>query len=131
MFSVSPSSLNESRPLPQRANLNLLGAREPEIYGDATLAAIEARLGAVCKRRGIALHFRQSNHEGDLVTWLQEAGLAGEPVILNAGAYTHTSIALQDAIKARKPKSSRCISRTFMQGNAFAAIPMSLLWRKA
>lgn len=85
-------------------NLNLLGAREPEIYGDATLAAIEARLGAVCKQRGIVLHFRQSNYEGDLVTWVQEAGLAGEPVILNAGAYTHSSIALQDAIKGAKTK---------------------------
>jgi 3-dehydroquinate dehydratase-2 len=83
-------------------NLNLLGAREPEVYGSATLQAIESRLAATCKGRGIALRFRQSNHEGDLVTWVQEAGLAGEPVILNAGAYTHTSIALQDAIKGAK-----------------------------
>lgn len=85
-------------------NLNLLGAREPEIYGDATLASIEARLDLVCKKRGIALRFRQSNHEGDLVAWVQEAGLAGEPVILNAGAYAHTSIALQDAIRGAKAK---------------------------
>ena len=63
---------------------------------------IEARLSALCKHRGIILHFRQSNHEGDLVTWVQEAGRAGEPVILNAGAYSHTSIALYDAIKAAK-----------------------------
>jgi 3-dehydroquinate dehydratase II len=83
-------------------NLNLLGTREPETYGLATLADIEARLAALCKPRGIILHFRQSNHEGDLVTWLQEAGRAGEPVILNAGAYSHTSIALYDAIKAAK-----------------------------
>jgi 3-dehydroquinate dehydratase II len=81
-------------------NLNLLGTREPETYGQATLAEIEARLCGRCKPRGIALHFRQSNHEGDLVTWVQEAGRAGEPVILNAGAYSHTSIALYDAIKA-------------------------------
>jgi 3-dehydroquinate dehydratase II len=81
-------------------NLNLLGTREPETYGHATLADIEARLSALCKPRGIILHFRQSNHEGDLVTWIQEAGRAGEPVILNAGAYSHTSIALYDAIKA-------------------------------
>ena len=83
-------------------NLNLLGVREPETYGLATLADIEARLSARCKPRGIVLHFRQSNHEGDLVTWVQEAGRAGEPVILNAGAYSHTSIALYDAIKAAK-----------------------------
>ncbi|MCI0598989.1 MAG: type II 3-dehydroquinate dehydratase [Beijerinckiaceae bacterium] len=83
-------------------NLNLLGTREPEIYGSATLTDIEARLSALCKRSGIALHFRQSNHEGDLVTWVQEAGRGGEPVILNAGAYSHTSIALYDAIKAAK-----------------------------
>jgi 3-dehydroquinate dehydratase II len=83
-------------------NLNLLGTREPETYGLATLADIEARLSALCKPRGIILHFRQSNQEGDLVTWIQEAGRAGEPVILNAGAYSHTSIALYDAIKAAK-----------------------------
>jgi 3-dehydroquinate dehydratase II len=83
-------------------NLNLLGTREPETYGLGTLADIEVRLSALCKPRGIILHFRQSNHEGDLVTWVQEAGRAGEPVILNAGAYSHTSIALYDAIKAAK-----------------------------
>jgi len=80
-------------------NLNLLGTREPNIYGKTTLAEIEAGLRASCAPHGIALHFRQTNHEGDLVTWIQDAGLAGEPVILNPGAYTHTSIALQDAIK--------------------------------
>lgn len=85
-------------------NLNLLGAREPEIYGHAPLVALETRLSAICKRHGVALNFRQSNHEGDLVTWVQDAGLAGEPVILNAGAYTHTSIALHDAIKGAKTR---------------------------
>ncbi len=79
-------------------NLNLLGTREPGTYGTLTLADIEARLAARCQAGGISLVFRQSNHEGDLVTWIQEAGAAGEPVILNAGAYTHTSIALRDAI---------------------------------
>lgn len=83
-------------------NLNLLGTREPETYGHATLADIEASLSARCKQNGLILYFRQSNHEGDLVTWLQEAGGAGEPVILNAGAYSHSSIALHDAIKAAK-----------------------------
>lgn len=80
-------------------NLNLLGAREPGVYGTLTLAEIETKLGAACRDRGVELVFRQSNHEGDLVTWVQEAGRAGAPVILNAGAYTHTSIALQDAIR--------------------------------
>jgi 3-dehydroquinate dehydratase-2 len=85
-------------------NLNLLGSREPELYGSDSLASIEASLGALCRSRGVILHFRQSNHEGDLVTWIQDAGLKGEPIILNAGAYTHTSIALRDAIKAAHAK---------------------------
>ncbi len=80
-------------------NLNLLGSREPAIYGSVTLAEIEAGLRARATALGVDLVFRQSNHEGDLVTWIQAAGAAGEPVILNAGAYTHTSIAIADAIK--------------------------------
>ena len=80
-------------------NLNLLGTREPAIYGAATLADIEARMSALCEARQIALTFRQSNHEGDLVSGIQEAGLAGAGIILNAGAYSHTSIAIADAIK--------------------------------
>ena len=79
-------------------NLNLLGTREPETYGRRTLADIEAGLKALAGAHGAVLRFAQSNQEGDLVTWIQEAGKAGEPVILNAGAYTHTSIALRDAI---------------------------------
>ena len=79
-------------------NLNLLGTREPGTYGTLTLADIEARLAARCQAGGLSLVFRQSNHEGDLVYWIQEAGARGQPVILNAGAYTHTSIALRDAI---------------------------------
>lgn len=79
-------------------NLNLLGAREPEKYGRETLADIEAAVSARCAAKGFDLEFRQSNHEGDLVGWIQEAGRAEAPVILNAGALTHTSIALLDAI---------------------------------
>jgi 3-dehydroquinate dehydratase II len=79
-------------------NLNLLGTREPQTYGSATLADVEAGLRTLAGAHGVALEFAQSNHEGDLVTWIQAAGRAGEPVILNAGAYTHTSIALRDAI---------------------------------
>lgn len=80
-------------------NLNLLGTREPGVYGSSTLSDIEARLRAACTPRGVGLVFRQSNNEGELVTWVQEAGRVGAPVILNAGAYTHTSIALHDAIR--------------------------------
>ena len=79
-------------------NLNLLGTREPETYGSLTLAEIEAGLEKLASANGVSLRCAQSNHEGDLVSWIQEAGRAGEPVILNAGAYTHTSIALRDAI---------------------------------
>ncbi|MDF2996194.1 MAG: aroQ [Xanthobacteraceae bacterium] len=80
-------------------NLNLLGTREPEVYGRATLADVEEACREACERHGLELVFRQSNHEGELVTFLQEArGSLG--VVLNAAAYTHTSIALADAIKA-------------------------------
>jgi 3-dehydroquinate dehydratase-2 len=79
-------------------NINLLGTREPATYGTTTLADIETGLHALAGAHGVSLVCRQSNHEGDLVTWIQAAGQAGEPVILNAGAYTHTSIAIRDAI---------------------------------
>ncbi|MEX0341029.1 MAG: type II 3-dehydroquinate dehydratase [Erythrobacter sp.] len=82
-------------------NLNLLGTREPEIYGSDTLADIEAMLAAKARELGVAIDFRQTNHEGVLVDWLHEAREAGaKAVLLNAAAYTHTSIALLDAIKA-------------------------------
>ena len=85
-------------------NLNLLGRREPAIYGTVTLADIEADLAKTCAAHGVPLTFRQTNSEGELVTWVQEAGLAGAGVILNAGAFTHTSIALYDAIRATEAK---------------------------
>ena len=78
-------------------NLNLLGTREPGIYGAFTLADIETRLRERAGERA-ELAFGQSNHEGELVTWIQDAGRDGVGVILNAGAYTHTSVALRDAI---------------------------------
>ena len=82
-------------------NLNLLGTREPEIYGYDTLAEIESNVRAQARALGLAVEFRQSNHEGVLVDWLHEARDKGaRAVLLNAGAYTHTSIALLDAIKA-------------------------------
>lgn len=79
-------------------NLNLLGRREPHIYGSLSLADIERSLRERAGKLGADLTFRQSNHEGELVGWIQEAGLHGAGVILNAGAYTHTSVALRDAI---------------------------------
>ncbi len=82
-------------------NLNLLGTREPEIYGHDTLEQISARLVARGAELGLTVECRQSNHEGVLVDWLHEARARGvHAVLLNAGAYTHTSIALLDAIRA-------------------------------
>ena len=82
-------------------NLNLLGTREPEIYGSETLDEIAGALEDRARELGLAVDIRQSNHEGHLVDWLQEANAEGaKAVILNAGAYTHTSVALHDAIKA-------------------------------
>lgn len=83
-------------------NLNLLGRREPGIYGTLTLADIERLVRERADAAGIDLTFRQSNHEGELVTWIQEAGETGAGVVINAGAYTHTSIALRDAISGAK-----------------------------
>jgi 3-dehydroquinate dehydratase-2 len=85
-------------------NLNLLGSREPDIYGGATLGEIESKLRERCQSLGVDLMFRQSNSEGDLVDWIQEAGRAGATVILNAGALTHTSIALLDAIRGAQAR---------------------------
>ncbi|MEH3040581.1 MAG: type II 3-dehydroquinate dehydratase [Sphingomonas paucimobilis] len=84
-------------------NLNLLGLREPEIYGSDTLDDIAGMLEDRARELGLQIDLRQSNHEGHLVDWLHEAQAEGaKAVLLNAGAYTHTSIALHDAIKAVK-----------------------------
>ncbi|WAC23109.1 type II 3-dehydroquinate dehydratase [Blastomonas sp. SL216] len=82
-------------------NLNLLGLREPEIYGSDTLDDIADRLEDRAQGLGLAIDMRQSNHEGHLVDWLHEAQATGaKAVLLNAGAYTHTSVALHDAIRS-------------------------------
>ncbi|GAB4519316.1 MAG: type II 3-dehydroquinate dehydratase [Amphiplicatus sp.] len=81
-------------------NLNLLGTREPEIYGATTLAEIETAAKERAAALGLRVEFRQTNHEGVLVDWTQEAGAKAAGLILNPGAYTHTSIALHDALKA-------------------------------
>lgn len=82
-------------------NLNLLGTREPEVYGVTTLDDIAEMLTEQGDRLGLIVDLRQSNHEGHLIDWLHEAGAGNiTAVILNAGAYTHTSVALRDAIKS-------------------------------
>jgi len=79
-------------------NLNLLGQREPEIYGRTTLAAIEAKVRERAKKNGAEIDFRQSNLEGQLIEWIQEAKGKFDVIAINAAGYTHTSIALRDAI---------------------------------
>lgn len=82
-------------------NLNLLGTREPEIYGTQTLDDIAADLAAQAEGLGVTLDIRQSNHEGHLIDWLHEArAVAAKAVIINPGGYSHTSVALHDAVKA-------------------------------
>jgi 3-dehydroquinate dehydratase-2 len=80
-------------------NLNLIGTREPAIYGSLTLADIEARCRAKAKALSLDILFAQTNHEGELVSQIQAAGRAKAGIVLNAGAYTHTSVALHDAIR--------------------------------
>jgi len=80
-------------------NLNLLGTREPEVYGAETLADIEAAMRAKAERAGLAIDFRQSNSEAELVQWVQEARDEAAGLVVNAGAYTHTSVALLDALR--------------------------------
>ena len=80
-------------------NLNLLGKRQPEIYGTTTLADIEATVSEQAEGRA-EIEFRQSNLEGEIVTWIQEAVGAAQAVVLNAAGYTHTSVAIRDAIAA-------------------------------
>jgi 3-dehydroquinate dehydratase-2 len=79
-------------------NLNLLGRREPEVYGRATLADVDAALAALAAELGAEVESRQSNHEGELVSFVQEAAERVDGFVVNAGAYTHTSIALRDAL---------------------------------
>ena len=83
-------------------NLNLLGRREPEIYGSDTLDEIAQRCRDTGAREGIAVEFRQSNHEGVIVDWIQEAIDNADAIVINAAAYTHTSVAIHDALRAFK-----------------------------
>jgi 3-dehydroquinate dehydratase-2 len=81
-------------------NLNMLGKREPGIYGKATLAEIEAECREAGRRLGLAVDFRQTHQEGTLIDWVQAAAGAAKGIVINPGAFTHTSIALHDALKA-------------------------------
>ncbi|MGH2685688.1 MAG: type II 3-dehydroquinate dehydratase [Actinomycetota bacterium] len=81
-------------------NLNLLGTREPDVYGDLTLEEIDRRIAERASELGVDVTVRQSNLEGELVTWIQEADGAADAVILNPGGYSHTSVAIRDAIAA-------------------------------
>jgi 3-dehydroquinate dehydratase-2 len=81
-------------------NLNLLGTREQSIYGTATLDAIDASLSSLAEELGVVVDIRQSNLEGELVTWIQEARSGYDGIIINPAAYTHTSIAIRDALAA-------------------------------
>ena len=81
-------------------NLNLLGTREPDIYGRTTLDGIEQSVSERARQHGLEIVFRQSNHEGVLVDWIQEARTKGSAIIFNPGGYSHTSVALLDALRA-------------------------------
>ncbi|GBE42432.1 MAG TPA: type II 3-dehydroquinate dehydratase [Rhizobiales bacterium] len=81
-------------------NLNLLGQREPDVYGHATLDEVHERTQARARKHGFEIEFRQSNNEGEIVDWIQEARTAASALAINAGAYTHTSVAILDALLA-------------------------------
>ena len=89
-------------------NLNLLGEREPDIYGHETLGDIEASLQTVCDQNQMDLVFKQSNHEGALIEWIHEARLLQGGLIINPAAYGHTSIALYDALKTYEQPIIEC-----------------------
>lgn len=86
-------------------NLNLLGIREPDIYGRGTYAELEAFVRKVAAECGVEVEVRQTNHEGVIVDWIQECRGAFDALVLNAAAYTHTSVAIHDAIKAVKVRT--------------------------
>lgn len=84
-------------------NLNMLGIREPEHYGNENYKSLIERIEAYCRERGVEVICRQSNHEGALVDWIQEAYFEGaDGIVINPGAYTHTSVALLDAVKSTR-----------------------------
>jgi 3-dehydroquinate dehydratase-2 len=103
----APSSILESRMAKKKKilvlngpNLNLLGKRQPDIYGRLTLAQINQKIRALAKELGVDVDIRQSNHEGELVTWIQQAPGQFGAIVINPAAYTHSSVAMRDAITA-------------------------------
>ncbi len=83
-------------------NLNLLGVREPEIYGSTTLAQVEANCRAFAKTAGMTIDFKQSNHEGQLIDWVQDARETADAIVINPAGYTFSSVSLMDALKMFK-----------------------------
>lgn len=100
-------------------NLNMLGKREPEKYGRTTLADVQRLTEEAGQRLGLTVDFRQSNSEGELVGWIQDARETASGIILNAGAYTHTSVALLDAIKAAEVPAIEVHITNVFQREAF------------
>ncbi|HUS97088.1 MAG TPA: type II 3-dehydroquinate dehydratase [Hyphomicrobiaceae bacterium] len=99
-------------------NLNMLGLRQPEVYGTATLADVEQRVLKCANGLGLEIDFRQTNVEGELVSWIQEARTGAAGIVLNAGAYTHTSVALFDALQAaERPCIEVHLSNVFAREN--------------
>ena len=96
-------------------NLNLLGKRQPEIYGWLTLDQINKRIRSLAEELGVGIDIRQSNSEGELVSWIQEAPKEFGAIVINPAAYTHSSVAIRDAISAGTPPS-RCIFPTSING---------------
>jgi 3-dehydroquinate dehydratase-2 len=100
-------------------NLNMLGLREPQIYGRDTLEDVRRKVQAHAGGLGLTVDFRQSNHEGDLVTWIQEARTGASGILLNAGALTHTSVAILDALNAAEVPAIEVHLSNVFQREAF------------
>lgn len=110
-------------------NLNMLGLREPAIYGRDTLDDIKTRCAAAAKANGLVTDFRQSNVEGELVNWIQEARSKAQGIILNAGGYTHTSVAILDALQAAELPVIQLIFRTSSAATSSGSI-LTFHWQQ-
>ena len=106
------------------ANLNLVGVREPAIYGRETLDDIRRRTETRAQALGLTVDFRQSNSEGELVNWIQEAREKADGIVLNAGAYTHTSVAILDALNAAGRPVIELHCPTYSSARPFGTRPM-------
>ena len=106
-------------------NLNLLGKRQPEIYGRETLADVEAACRRVAAEQGLSLRFEQSNREYEIIDWIHAAREDAGGIVINPGAFTHTSVAILDALNAFEGPSSRSTSPTSTSARASATTPTS------